>query len=162
MQHIAQMNMGYLLHPFGDPRIAGFEDNTDRVNAVADRSTGFVWRMKDEDLANPENDYGRLFGRPDVALATLSVWKSFEDFRLFVHNTVHGQFLNRREEWFEPLNAPSYVIWPIRAGHIPTLVEGKERLMLLRENGPSDEAYDFNYRLCRLRRRRLSIDSKFE
>lgn len=56
MHHIAQMNMGYLLHPLDDPRTADFTDNTDRVNAVADRSKGFVWRMKDEDLANPEND----------------------------------------------------------------------------------------------------------
>lgn len=146
MQHIAQMNMGYLLHPLGDPRVAGFEVNTDRVNAVADRSKGFVWRMKDEDLTIPENDYGRLFGRPDVALATLSVWESFEDFEHFVHKTIHGQFLNRRAEWFEDLNAPSYVIWPIQAGHIPNLAEGKERLMLLRKNGPSEEAYDFKYR----------------
>lgn len=145
MQHIAQMNMGYLLHPFGDPRIAGFEENTDRVNAVADRSKGFVWRMKDEDLAIPENDCGRLFGRPDVALATLSVWESCEDFEHFVHKTIHGTFLNRRAEWFESVEAPSYVIWPIRAGHIPNLVEGRERLMLLRKNGPSDEAFDFSY-----------------
>lgn len=146
MQHIAQMNMGYLLHPFGDPRIAGFEENTDRVNAVADRSNGFVWRMKDEDSALPENDCGRLFGRPDVALATLSVWESFEDFDHFVHKTIHGTFLNRRAEWFESVEAPSYVIWPIQAGHIPNLVEGRERLMLLREHGPSDEAFDFSYR----------------
>jgi hypothetical protein len=146
MQHIAQMNMGYLLHPFGDPRIAEFEDNTDRVNVVADRSKGFVWRMKEDDLNIPENDCGHLFGRPDVALATLSVWESFEDFEHFVHKTIHGQFLNRRAEWFEHVEAPSYVIWPIAAGHIPNLVEGRERLMLLRENGPIDEAYDFSYR----------------
>ena len=146
MQHIAQMNMGYLLHPLGDPRVAGFAMNTDRVNAVADRSRGFVWRMKDEDLANPDNDYGRLFGRPDVALATLSVWETLEDFEHFVHKTIHGAFLNRRAEWFEHLDAPSYVIWPIPAGHIPTLAEGRDRLMRLRENGPSDAAFDFSYR----------------
>lgn len=146
MHHIAQMNMGYLLHPLDDPRTAGFTDNTDRVNAVADRSKGFVWRMKDEDLAMPENDYGKLFGRPNVALATLSVWQCYEDFEHFVHKTIHGQFLGRRAEWFEALDVPSHVIWPIRAGHIPTLVEGKERLMLLRRNGPSEDAYDFSYR----------------
>jgi len=146
VQHIAQMNMGYLLHSFGDPRIAGFEENTDRVNAVADRSKGFVWRMKDEDLANPDNDYGRLFGRPDVALATLSVWESRADFEHFVHKTIHGAFLNRRAEWFEHVDAPTYVLWPIRAGHVPTLVEGRDRLMLLRKNGPSDAAFDFSYR----------------
>ncbi len=100
----------------------------------------------EDDLKIPENDCGHLFGRPDVALATLSVWESFEDFEHFVHKTIHGQFLNRRAEWFEHVEAPSYVIWPIAAGHIPNLVEGRERLMLLRENGPIDEAYDFSYR----------------
>lgn len=48
MQHMAQMNMGYLLHPIDDPRIAEFADNSDWVNRVAERSRGFVWRMKDE------------------------------------------------------------------------------------------------------------------
>lgn len=63
-----------------------------------------------------------------------------------MHKTIHGAFLNRRAEWFERLEAPSYVIWPIPAGHIPNLVEGRERLMLLREHGPSDEAFGFGYR----------------
>lgn len=81
-----------------------------------------------------------------MALATLSVWQCFGDFEHFVHKTIHGQFLARRAEWFEELDVPSYVIWPIRAGHIPTLAEGKERLMLLRRNGPSEDAYNFSYR----------------
>jgi hypothetical protein len=150
MRHIAQMNMGYSLHPFGDPRIADFENNTDRVNAVADRSKGFVWRLKGEDLDLPQNDFGRLFGRPDVALATLSVWESFEDFEQFVHNTVHGRFLARRAEWFEPMDVASHVIWPVKAGHVPDLIEGKEKLVSLRENGPSEEAYDFDYKKSQL------------
>lgn len=145
MQHVAQMNMGYLLHPIDDPRIAEFADNSARINAVADRSKGFVWRMKDEDLANPDNDYGRLFGRPAVALATLSVWETVADFVHFVHKTVHGQFLNRRADWFEHLDAPSYVIWTIPAGHIPTVAEGKARLMQLRAAGPSATAFDFGF-----------------
>lgn len=141
--HIAQMNMGYLLHPLGDPRVAGFENNTDRVNAVADRSKGFIWRLQGaaEDL--PENDTGALFGRPDVALATLSTWESFEDLEHFVHKTIHGKFLDRRMEWFEHVDERSYVIWPIEPGHIPNLTEGKSRLLELRTKGPSLSAYDF-------------------
>lgn len=124
---IAQMNMGYLLHPHGDPRVAGFEDNSDRLNAVADRSPGFIWRLQGEGYDLPENDTGALFGRPEVALATLSTWESFEDFEHFVHKTIHGQFLDRRAEWFEHVHDQSYVIWPIEAGHIPSLTEGKKQ-----------------------------------
>ena len=74
------MNMGFLLHSHGDQRISGFEDNLDLVNAVADRSNGFVWRLKDEGFELLENDTGRLFGRPEVALATLSVWEKLQRF----------------------------------------------------------------------------------
>jgi hypothetical protein len=141
------MNIGFLLYPFGDHRISEFEDNSDRVNAIADRSKGFVWRLKDEGFELPENDIGGLIGRPDVAAATLSVWESYENFEQFVHKTVHNQFLRRRAEWFENINAPSYVIWPVEAGHIPSLIEGYKKLMLLREHGPSEEAYNFEFKL---------------
>ena len=145
MEHIAHMNMGFLLHPWGDPRISEFEDNSDRVNAVADRFKGFVWRLKDEGFDLPENDIGELFGRPDVAAATLSVWESHEYFEQFVHKTVHSQFLKRRGEWFEDIDIPSYVIWPVAVGHIPSLTEGNKKLMFLREHGPSEDAYNFKF-----------------
>lgn len=147
MGHIAHMNMGFLRYPFGDPRISEFEDNSDFVNAVANRSRGLVWRLKDEGFELPDNDIGKLFGRPDVAAATLSVWESYEHFERFVHKTVHNQYLSRRAEWFESMNVPSYVIWPVDAGHIPTLTEGHEKLVLLREHGPSEAAYDFEFKI---------------
>ncbi len=147
--HIAQMNMGYLRHPFGDPRIAEFENNSDLVNGIADRSPGFIWRLSGTGYDLPENDMGRLFGRPEVALATLSVWESFADFTHFVHQTLHGRFLSRRADWFEHVDEPSYVIWPVEPGHIPTLSEGNDRLNRLRRNGPTDAAYDFAYGLSK-------------
>jgi len=145
MGHIAQMNMGYLLHPHGDPRVSEFENNAYRMNALADRSEGFIWRLKDRDFDLPENNVGTLFGRSEVALATLSTWESFEAFEHFVYKTLHGRFVKRRAEWFEHLEEPSYVIWPIKPGHIPSLTEGKEKLLLLIDNGPSPQAYDFAF-----------------
>ena len=145
MGHIAEMNMGYLLHPIGDPRVSEFENNSYRINALADRSEGFIWRLQDKGYDLPENDTGALFGRPEVALATLSTWESFESFEHFVYNTLHGRFVKRRAEWFEHLDEPSYVIWPIEHGHIPSLTEGKEKLLQLKNNGPSPQAYDFAY-----------------
>jgi len=144
--YIAHMNFGYLLYPWGDPRLLDFEDNSDHVNAIADRSQGFVWRLKDGEFELPENDLENLFGRPDVAAATLSVWANFEYFEHFVHKTVHSKFLDRRREWFENIDVPSYVIWPVDAGDIPSLTEGKEKLNFLMDNGPSEEAYNFKYK----------------
>lgn len=144
---IAQMNMGFLLHPHEDPRVSEFWDNTDRINAIAERSAGFVWRLQGDAFELPENDIAALFGRPRVSVATLSVWQSFDDLWFFVHKTAHGQFLRRRAEWFEQANERSYVIWPVEEGHIPSLTEAKDRLMLLRRDGPSNTAYDFTFGL---------------
>ena len=146
MSHIAEMNIAYLLYPWGDPRVAEFVDNIDRVHAAAERTQGYVWRLKGEDENLPENDLTRLFGRPGYAVATLTVWESFEDLDRFVHKTIHGRFLDRRVEWFDRLDAAPYVIWPVAEGHIPSLEEGKEKLMQLRANGPTEAAYDFRYK----------------
>lgn len=43
------MNFARLLHEPGDPRVAGFVDNVPKVNAIAERSPGFVWRLVNED-----------------------------------------------------------------------------------------------------------------
>ena len=67
-------------------------------------------------------------------------------FRTFVHKTIHDKFVKGRAKWFEHVDAPSHVIWPVEVGHIPSLTEGKQKLMFLRENGPSELAYDFKYK----------------
>ena len=44
--HIAQMNVGHARHPLDDSRMKDFMDNLDRINALAEASPGFVWRLK--------------------------------------------------------------------------------------------------------------------
>jgi len=46
--HIAQMNVGSTLYDLDDPRIAYFMQNLDRVNALAEATPGFVWRLTGE------------------------------------------------------------------------------------------------------------------
>lgn len=153
--HVAQLNWAVLRADWEDPLVAGFVDNLDRVNSVAERSPGFVWRMSDEDMEaaqlSPEDVFG---GNPRLA-STMSVWESPEALDDFVHKTVHGAFLKRRAEWFEPIEGPTYVIWPVPAGHRPTLAEAKARLDRLAAEGPGPEAYDFPY----LRARRATTEA---
>ena len=129
---VAQLNIGQLLHPIDHPETAGFADNTARVNAVAERAAGFVWRCQDEG-------------------STLSAWASPADLDNFVHQTVHGAFLKRRQSWFRKQDHKTYVIWPIATGHIPSFREGLGRLAALEADGPTDAAYDFNYMRHKLR-----------
>ena len=145
MSHIAHFNVARLLHDPTDPRVHGFTSNTIRVNGVAERSPGFVWRLSDETATiTGSGGYQAVQDDPRLAIS-LSVWQSLDDLRHFVHKTVHGAFLRRRAEWFEPWDGPNYVIWPIDKGVIPTMAEGFQRLDMLAKNGPSGAAYDFTW-----------------
>lgn len=139
--HIAQLNIGRPLHALDDPRMAGFMQNLDRVNALAERSAGFVWRLKDE--SNNATAL-RPFDDPDM-LVNMSVWESVEDLERFVWATVHKQFYNRKGAWFEKLAEPHFVMWPISARHIPDLDEAKARLTHLASYGDRDFAFGWSH-----------------
>ena len=135
--HLAQLNIGRFLHPTDDPRMAGFVANLDRINALAERSEGFVWRLRDDS----NNATGlRLFPGSDMAV-NLSVWESVEALEKFVWNTVHARVYNGKAAWFEKMATPHFVMWSVPAGHIPSLEEAKARLDHLTENGDGDFAF---------------------
>lgn len=143
-RHIAHFNVARLRHEPGDPRVAEFVDNVPRVNGVAERSPGYVWRWSEPDLAVNGTAYQAVDGDPRLAIS-LSVWERPEDLRFFVKNTVHGAFLRRREAWFEPWDGPNYVVWWVAAGEIPAVAEGWARLERLARDGNGSEAFDFRY-----------------
>lgn len=139
--HVAQINIGRPLHPLDDPRMGEFMRNLDRVNAIAERTPGFVWRLKDE--TNNATAF-RPFGDPDM-LVNMSVWETVEALERFVWATVHNHFYNRKGAWFEKLATPHLVMWPIPAGHIPDLNEAKHRLDHLSARGNSDFAFGWSH-----------------
>lgn len=137
--HLAQLNIGRTVGPKGDPRMAGFYGDLDRINALADGWPGFVWRLVDDGGADATSL--RPFG--DDLIVNLSVWHDLESLRDFTFRSGHLDVLRRRREWFVPLGEAHTVIWWVPAGHIPTVGEAGERLDLLRRNGPSSEAFTF-------------------
>lgn len=143
-EHVAQLNIGRLRHPLDDPRSADFADNTARVNAIAERAPGFVWRCTDE-AAQLAAEGIELYDGDPCAICTMSVWESPAELEAFVLRTVHGAFLRRRSEWFRPQDHRTYVIWPVLAGHAPSFREGLDRLARLQAEGPGAAAYDFGY-----------------
>ncbi len=139
--HIAQLNIGRPLHALDDPGMAGFMQNLDRVNAIAERSPGFVWRLKDE--SNNATAL-RPFDDPNM-LVNMSVWESVEALERFVWATVHKQFYSRKGGWFEKLAEPHFVMWSIPPGHIPDLGEAKARLAHLSAYGDSDFVFGWSH-----------------
>ncbi|MGF1604788.1 MAG: DUF3291 domain-containing protein [Rhodothalassiaceae bacterium] len=137
---LAQMNIGRLVAPVGDPAVADFVDNLARINALADQMPGFVWRLVDEDGADATGL--RPFDDPDI-LVNLSVWESVTALRRFVYKSDHKDFLRRRAEWFVPMAGPALVLWWVPPGHRPTPLEGKQRLERLTVHGPGPDAFTF-------------------
>ena len=136
-RHLAQLNIGRFRYPTNDPRMADFMNALDLVNGLAERSKGFVWRLKD-DSGNATNF--RPFPDPQMAV-NLSVWENVETLERYVYQTVHKRFYGRREEWFDKMEGPHLVMWWVAAGRLPTLSEAKERLEYFGAHGPSDYAF---------------------
>lgn len=137
--HLAQVNISRLAAPLDSPALASFVDNLERINGLAERSPGFVWRLTgDGDDATSIRPYDD----PDV-LINLTVWESIESLFDFAYRSNHIDYVRRRNEYFVHLGAPSVALWWIPEGHIPTVWEAKERLELLRTKGATQDAFTF-------------------
>ncbi len=137
--HLAQINIARLKAPEGDPGNAFFFDNLNRINAIADRSAGFVWRLQDD-----IGDATRInaFNDP-LLIINMSVWESIEALKAFAFDTVHRKIFERRAEFFAPLDGPHAALWWIKAGDTPTVENAKTKLELLERNGPIPDAFTF-------------------
>ena len=134
---LAQLNLARPLEPLDSPRLADFVANLERINALAESSDGFAWRLKDE---AGEAEAARVF---PGALVNLSVWRDLESLRLFVYQSAHVEIMRRRREWFEKMAEAMVVLWWVPAGHRPDAAEAEARLLHLRQHGPTAVAFTF-------------------
>ena len=137
--YLAQVNVARMVAPLEDPAMAEFVSRLDEINALADRSPGFVWRLQTE-AGNAT--YLRPYA-DDRVLFNMSVWESLESLKRYVYISAHVQVLRRRGDWFEKPAASPLALWWIPAGHIPGVDEGKKRLAHLHAHGPSAFAFTF-------------------
>ncbi len=139
MFHLAEVNIALPREPLDAERRADIMAALDPVNAVADASPGFVWRMKDDAGNNTEI---RGFG-DDRVIINMSVWESLEALRAFAYSErAHLDVLRRRRDWFERLSF-YLVLWWVPIGHEPKVAEAEERLARLELLGPTPEAFTF-------------------
>lgn len=140
--HLAQMNVATMKGPKGDPVVQGFYDALDHVNAVAEKSPGFVWRMVGD--GGDATDI-QIADDPKF-LINISVWESADALFDFVYKSAHTPVMAKRRDWIEPAQGAHQVLWWIRAGHKPTPDEGLARLWLLDRFGPKPQAFTFKTR----------------
>ncbi len=137
--HIAQVNIARMRGTLEDPLMSGFVARLGEINALADGSPGFVWRLQ-TDAGNAT--YLRPYG-DDRIIINLSVWETLEDLRNFVYRGDHADVLRQRQDWFEKLDVPVVALWWVPAGHVPSIDEAKKRLAHLQEHGPTAFAFSF-------------------
>jgi hypothetical protein len=140
--HVAQLNVGRLRAPIDDPMIEDFRSNLGPINALAEASPGYVWRLQD--------DSGDATGikafDDDLEILNLTVWESIEALADFTYRSGHVEFLRRRREFFEPPIEPILCLWWIPEGTVPTVEEAIARLAQLRAHGPTPTAFTFGHR----------------
>ena len=133
---LAQLNIASMKAPLESPSMADFVANLQRINALAEASPGYVWRLQDE--AGDATAF-RPFG--DDMLVNLSVWRDVQALSDYVYTSAHTEMLKRRQEWFNKVSAAHMVLWWVPAGHRPSVVEAAERLAWLRDQGASADAF---------------------
>ena len=136
--HFAQFNVARLHEPLDHPATAEFVANLDQVNALAEASPGFVWRLTGD--SGLSSSYVKAYEDP-LTIINLTVWESPEQLQDFVYRTAHTEFLRRRREWFEKPAEAYFVCWWIPAGQVPTVEDAVDRLERLRRDGPRDDAF---------------------
>src|SRR4030081_2284911 len=105
--HVAQVNLGRVKAPVDDPSMAGFTARLDEINALADHSPGFVWRLQ---TSAGNATYFRPYDDDNI-LMNMSVWETIETLRYYVYQTAHAEFLRHRHEWFDKFVGTYTALW---------------------------------------------------
>lgn len=137
--HLAQANVAILRAPIGSDLLADFVAALEPINALADASPGFLWRLQTEDGYSTAI---RVFDDERIII-NMSVWESLEQLAHFVYDTAHLEVMRGRRRWFERMAESHMVLWWVPAGSRPTAEAARDRLTELRENGQSDRAFTF-------------------
>ena len=137
--YLAQLNIAKALYPLESVEMKDFMDNLDPVNAIAESSEGFVWRLQDD---SGDATSIHVFDDPNIII-NMSVWQSADALKNFMFRTHHRDFMRRKKEWFQVMAEDTYVLWWIEKDSLPTIEQALERLNYLREHGDSPYAFTF-------------------
>lgn len=140
--YLAQLNIARMLAPIDSPVMQDFVANLDRINALAESSTGFVWRLKDD----TNNATSIKIFDDDFLIVNMSVWENADALAQFVYHSDHVEIFKRRKEWFERMPEMHMALWYVPATHFPTVEEATERLVYLRKHGETPYAFGFRKR----------------
>src|SRR5687767_6536366 len=95
--HLAQVNIARSLGPIDSPVMAEFVAALEPINTLAEKSEGFIWRLKDD----TNNATSIKAYDDDLIIVNMSVWKNIDALFQFAYKSKHIDYFIRRSEWFE-------------------------------------------------------------
>lgn len=137
--HLAQINVARALAPLDTPKLAGFVARLDEINALADRSPGFLWRLQ-SDSGNATDI--QVSDDPQF-IVNMSVWQDLDALFAYVYRSDHLQVMAQRSRWFAKMVTPFMALWWVPAGTLPSVDDGMARLAMLERRGATPEAFTF-------------------
>jgi heme-degrading monooxygenase HmoA len=136
---LAQVNIGRARGAIDGPIMAEFVARLEEINALAEQTPGFVWRLQtvdgDATAIRPYAD--------ERIMINMSVWADLEALRSYVFKSAHAAVMRRRREWFERFEGVYLALWWVPSGHRPTAAEAVSRLDHLEAHGPTPFAFSF-------------------
>ena len=94
--HIAQINIARMLAPIDSHIMADFVAQLPPINALAEASPGFVWRLQSE---GGDATSIKVYD-DDMVIINLTVWESAEALRQYVYKSAHSGVMRDRRRWF--------------------------------------------------------------
>lgn len=107
------------------------------VTDAAARAPGFCWQLTSDHPGEPVT----IRTKSGVVMISLSCWLNYTSLHSFVNRSIHAKAMRERDEWFEPGEDPTSVLWWIGGDARPTAAEGRARLAYLRKHGSSPRAF---------------------
>jgi len=136
--NLAQLNIAHLQDTLESEMLTDFVANLDRINALAESSPGFIWRLIDaDDPMEPNHGFDSDY------IVNLSVWDSIESLHRYVYHTAHKEIMRRKSEWFHRMPRAHMVLWWMPDNERPTAAQANQRLQYLQEHGPTEKAFTF-------------------
>ena len=128
---LAQFNIARVKAPLDHPTMEGFVSRLPSVNALAEASPGFVWRLQ---TPRRQRDQPAALRRSRDHRRTCRCGNRRTALRAFVYRSGHAEPLRQRLDWFETMPKPFQVMWWVPAGHRPTVAEATRPARLPRRS----------------------------
>ena len=136
---IYQFNVAQVKYPKDAPEMQSFFKAVPHVQRLAESSPGFIWREVNED----DPTIGKRLGTDFIV--NLSAWESLDALYAFVFSQSHRQIMMARDHWFTHVGKALSVVWFANDAPYPTWDQAIDRLEMLWQNGPTQDAFDYSW-----------------